>query len=124
MQWQFQTATPMALFAQTTEKVFARLFQKAARIQRRGALVVLRRGRNAPIVRKRPKGEQVLGLAGETTSGVSPFFVCVYQKNATQTNPLNQRRVGAEPMQLAKLPPTGDYRCITVERFQKVVFGL
>ena len=36
-------------------KVFARLFQKAARIQRRVALVVLRRGRNTFIVRKRPK---------------------------------------------------------------------
>jgi len=50
----FHTATkkaerlimPLALSKQ--EKVFARLFQKAARIQRRGALVALRRGRNSP----------------------------------------------------------------------------
>ena len=35
-----------------------------------------------------------------------------------------QCRVGAEPMQLAKLPPANNFWCITVERFQKVVFGL
>ena len=33
-------------------------------------------------------------------------------------------RVGAEPMQLAKLPPANNYWYITVERFQNVVLGL
>jgi len=44
--WDFEER--YALFAQTKRvKVFARLFQKAARIQRRGALVAPRKGRNS-----------------------------------------------------------------------------
>ena len=56
-------------------KVFARLFQKAARIQRRGALVVLRRGRNSQSSNSARRGEFMFAKRterGETTSGVSP----------------------------------------------------
>ena len=50
---------------------------------------------------------------------IEPFS----KQNAMQANPLNQRRVGAEPMQLANLPPANNFWYISVERFQNVVLG-